>query len=324
MRYRQKILRLITLTGFVYCSFGSGFGFAYLPETGHQPLSTIAIRYFNECINLNPNWQLKAISASNASDIIQHNHNEDRAVSRMPIRLINWHFFNDDFQSRRLAVFNILDKSMTRLVRHIGNNLVKGSLSQEELNKQSGRMLHFMEDSTVPAHATPVWHGPGVSDSFDSIPVSNSVDALVKMEINTICDSADNSFNKYEIKGEKLKPQEAELLQLIADTSNQTLELIKKTACITSKGKAFSWDVFWTPPAKIDESLKIFGEDYFGEYGADAFPTNEAISIGEPLDQCTITEKKLREFIHTLHVNAVKADIRALYWINKQVFVKDD
>jgi len=320
MLFRQKILKLIALTGFLYC----GTAFAYLPETGHQPLSTIAVKYFNECINLNPNWQLKVISANNAGDIIQHNHNEDRAVSRMPIRLINWHFFNEGLQSRRLAAFNILDKSMTRLVRHIGKNVVKGGLSQKELNKQTGRMLHFVEDSTVPAHATPVWHGPGVSDPFDSIPVSNSVDDLVKTEINTICDSADNRFKKHEIKGEKLTRQEAELLQIIADTSNQTLNLIKETACISNKGKVSSWEVFWIPPAKIDESLQILGEDYFGDYGAYAFPINGVISIGDPLDQCTITEKKLSEFIHTLHVNAVKADIRALYWINKQVFEKNN
>jgi len=358
-RHPNLLLSLVLLT--VLSPLNS---WAYKPESGHKVLNTVAIKYYNLCANeLNGSFTPALVPIKGTKDdkdsdfgqVLQYNLDEDASIWGFPRRIFNWHFFRASIQDRNTFFLGAFDKSMGRMVEGIYEDIVPKDgesnedylLTQDDINRLTGRVMHFVEDTTVPAHVTPVWHGPFVSDEFDSIPV---IESKLDMAIDQLFPKICHDIKAEILESNDFKPTEEitnELINILGVTSEETFNNLEKEACKTKGGESHDWTIFWTPPPKEDDGFNLIGKDYFGSYTnckiaiykddengkeqtvikevTSYFPQNTCNKPEEDnlTSECKITKSDIEDFVKIQHINAVKADIKALFWLSQNILRED-
>lgn len=91
-------------------------------------------------------------------------------------RATNWHFYNRnlDCDVVKEPVWSFMEPlvfhlSSDRILRRHCDQLVKEAAkgAVEDCCDLTGRILHHIQDMSIPAHVVPIYHGPLVSDSFE-------------------------------------------------------------------------------------------------------------------------------------------------------------
>ncbi len=185
-------MKRITLLAFGLC-FASALH-AYNPSV-HRQLASFAVSTLLELSN----YPAQPLSHEQLANIAANaDSGEDTSPSTWLQRLTNWHFYNpykEDQQQYTLLGHININRSMTNLVQQreqqLCQTLQKPDLSFDDFASAYGSCMHFIEDVTVPAHVTPVFHGPIlpggatghswpgiIHDPFDGYPVN--LDALKK------------------------------------------------------------------------------------------------------------------------------------------------
>lgn len=101
---------------------------------------------------------------------------DDVTFSSQFQRPFNWHFYNNN----GLISDNILvpgqrtsEKRFATLLEKLDNYVAKYSAKPdrhhiEDLVETTGRIMHHIQDMSTPSHVVPVYHGPGLKDSFET------------------------------------------------------------------------------------------------------------------------------------------------------------
>jgi hypothetical protein len=170
---------------------GKGQAMAFSAKSTHPYLTHIAYNIYNECaVELLQDADEKNPPKENTGDlteIIKANKNEDGLTLT---RAMNWHFYNPDLPENRKAFLHY--RTFDRTFQGIVDDLKEESLTKKEGYEILGRVLHFIEDVTVPAHVVPVYHSfilPIISGKLQSV-IKDSIDSY---EVCEYCrDSEEN------------------------------------------------------------------------------------------------------------------------------------
>lgn len=178
-----------------------------------------------------------------------------------PTRASNWHFYNRDGQVRRAwwGAERNLDAVLRQRIRELEKRLETREPDPSEIYKAAGRVLHYIQDMSVPAHVVPIYHGPGLKDRVDGYPPSGG-DALRKAVQEEL------GQNLQERGCEWLRPGNPEgsssdfFQNLLDSTAQTTLRAIGQTN---------------SPDAGSERWLKFWGSSRnpkgFAEYGPCSF-----------------------------------------------------
>lgn len=177
-----------------------------------------------------------------------------------PTRARNWHFYNRDGQVRRAwwGAERNLDAVFRQRIRELEERLETRESDPSEIYKATGRVLHYIQDMSVPAHVVPIYHGPGLKDRVDGYPpvVGDALQTVVQKELGR--DLAERGC-------ERLRPgpegsSAAFFQNLLDDTAQTTLRAIGQTN---------------HPDAGSERWLKFWGSSRhlkgFAEYGPCSF-----------------------------------------------------
>jgi len=126
-----------------------------------------------------------------------------------------------------------------------------------------GRAVHHIQDLSTPSHVIPVYHGPGISDSYESYSAKRVEEVLSSIhitngEIQKIIDESNIGFNKIYDMAAK------ETLDYLKSNSS-TFDMV-----VNGEKKKGSWNLFWRRNSDLgDDEKKGRREIYsgFGKFG---------------------------------------------------------
>ncbi len=270
----------------------------------HPDVTRSALTVYSDCLKtsgdqdfLNPGEQ----------EIIRFSGEED--TSPLLKRWFNWHFFDaykDDSSHAMGRHFSGARKSMHHIFSEHAENLLEAITLQkpERIYELTGRILHYMQDVTVPAHVAPIFHYKyfvfDQADYFDEMPqwqtlsFSGSADTCVadKAEAATLFERIN---------------------QILHDTAHTTRKRIKAAIPLPDEhilaGK--TWEVFWVvrnPDHDNTYKNTIKGFAPYGELGNEGFKNLCNGSANE--------QKACLDFFKDSYNGAITASVKTLLVIN--------
>ncbi|MCW8894418.1 MAG: hypothetical protein OQK48_00875 [Sulfurimonas sp.] len=311
---------------------------AYEAKTVHEPLLNTALTIYNECF---PGDTMYDIVEDAKSRVIAGNIAMDEGlkfnifdvlslrgekVFSKAKRPFNWHFYNPNKEDMSRA--GLVEQSHIRLWQGLKDGLKSNEKNYNKLLFIGG-LIHLVEDITSPAHVVPVYHGPTVISVIGPKTLKPLVTYMqeykdkykhmIKDNIDYIAPDTQRLLNEL---------QHDNLLCHEIDTNSETLEEIRFNAATKTLNLLkqeipecpnFTWQEFWTPP-KSDE--------YFGKYyikNNSPLFGQEGLMTLENGSTCKFKENDPRyeDFVYSLHLNAVKADLKLLNWSTKNILKRD-
>ena len=126
---------------------------AYSVEHIHPHLTEIALDIYRDCTghSLTSVFRNKTEFENAKQNIKQANIEEDDG--HYITRAFNWHFYNTELKNNGIGI-ETFDDTFQKLVTALNNK----ASSRKEAYKIIGRIFHYIEDVTVPAHVIPVYH----------------------------------------------------------------------------------------------------------------------------------------------------------------------
>jgi hypothetical protein len=164
-------------------------------------------------------------------------------------RITNWHFYGRGSIADRwwphITLHNVYGQRVAKLQELMAFKPDPADRDRhfEELYTQAGRVLHYVEDMSVPAHVIPIYH---ISDAFDSFRPANPRQLEQALSAETCAEVAK------EVRADDLK-------DLITNTAERTLISIGQRAAAAPQANE-SWSKYWGNPQIPDEqSLWLAG-----------------------------------------------------------------
>lgn len=288
--------------------------YSAIPSRGHAVLSNLAIDLFNKCVERGYGEPEFLLNRNERERIVKANLNEDR--TRPLRRALNWHFYHPQMESRQRTLL-FINRSFIPLFSRIEARLNESELSWNDALHALGRAIHFMEDLTVPAHSVPVFHGAGLKDAFESFrlsgtPSAQALKARISPNIKMICYrlSSQRPYAQSDAGAPGAPSGEGSLSlrEILNRTRSFTLARLDNWICDEPDSLRVSWHYFWLPP-KDDRFFGAYREG--AEFGQVSDITDNGMS-------CQVTAEKYRNFAAGLHLEAVFADVRTLYWFSEK------
>ncbi len=302
-------VRAAAIAALCFITAGGVSAYSTMPSGGHVVLTNTAVDLFNLCIEQGFGGRAYRLESEDRLTIVKANLDEDR--TRPLRRVLNWHFYHPERESRQ-RFFLFINRSFLSLFERIESRMDQKETSRREALKNIGRAIHFFEDLTVPAHSVPVFHGAGVRDPFEvsplsGTPASTELMARIAPHLKLVCSrlSTLRPYGPSEngLPGAALEEGSLSLRRILDSTRSFTLARLDVRICDQPGEAQVTWHYFWIPPK---------AHDFFGAYRSGA-AFGEVKAIEENGSRCEITEAKYREFATELHLEAVFADVRALY-----------
>lgn len=156
---------------------------AFDPEV-HQLYSYRGVEAYQACVKLGADFpklreaDFDALSAGTRAE------DETQCFSRAK----NWHFPHREGMWRGMwSLFGYVNHNQEGIFSERAGDFQGGvspgdDAARKAFFERAGRVLHYIQDMRVPAHAIPVYHGPGVKDGFDGY-VFNDRDNVQQMTL---------------------------------------------------------------------------------------------------------------------------------------------
>ncbi len=182
---------------------------------------------------------------------------EDSSLVTLGQRIANWHFYNRDGKLRDGWFANrSLDVIFAKRNDELEALLAAKKRNPEKIYKQAGRVLHYIQDMSVPAHVVPVYHAKlplwGGGDPFDSYQRSMELPPFSLSALE--CEALRQS-----VTVDRGYPQ-----ALLQATALATLQRIGQLDPAQSEGE---WDRYWiypsTDPSQARDGWGSFGDCEF-------------------------------------------------------------
>lgn len=265
---------------------------AFTPEL-HSAYARSAAQAYRSCPGVTLSEPLgKALAKGTAA--------EDSSPWTLYQRITNWHFYN---RNQRLEPFwfanRNLDVIFARRVAALDILLAQPDADPVEVYEQAGRVLHYIQDMSVPGHVLPAYHAklpgnePDPFDEFESIE-AQPVFGLSAEQCQELRDEVGKTC--------------ASPLRFLNDAATATLQAIEQIDAAGKPIVAGAWKDYWVYPAsQADDARKGWGE-----YGNCDF----AKGLGKP--GCKPDEALVALFDKQAE-QAQKNSVRMLFYLQKRL-----
>jgi hypothetical protein len=316
--------------------YSASNSFAMKPDK-HRVVTGKALEYYHRCLkddNINDQLSNNNHDFKKNSDfiIMKFSKEEDDAFSLLKVlflnwkRLYNWHFY-DQYEGTIYAMgkdysylgpitwIKPMDKSLHEIFNERIESLQEAIEDNDEQNvyKYTGRIMHYIQDMSVPAHVTPNYHDSedlSGADYFDSM---GEWEQEVVPYTADLCPSSSSEPNPHQKNITYIN----DILKSAAEITRARLQQkITEEKFHYLSGK--TWEqMFWNirDPEK-DEEYKIIdnrirsGFAPYGKLGRYGFKF-----------LCESTKYTDRElclgFFKESYKNAIKSSIELLFFVNK-------
>lgn len=178
---------------------------------------------------------------------------EDSNLLTLPQRATNWHFYN---RNKKLEPFWFANRSLdvifSKRIEKLNALLAEPDADPVAVYEQAGRVLHYIQDMSVPGHVVPAYHAklPGNhSDPFDEF---ESIEAL------PVFDLSDAQCQALRDEAGKADATPQVFLDAAATATLQAIEQIDAAGKPVVDG---AWKAYWVYPARdTDEARKGWGQ----------------------------------------------------------------
>ncbi|MCJ8267794.1 MAG: hypothetical protein MJK04_00150 [Psychrosphaera sp.] len=320
---------------------------AYVPETGHAPLTQLAVQGYQQCFDnqtfATPNVLNRLLQGNMAMDHGTSSFSdEDEAIPgvitlfHLITRVTNWHFYQPykkHPQEQHSSKQKNVEMSHKRLWKMAVDGFSKATTPHDKW-LFLGALLHLNEDLSVPAHVVPVYHGPttlverlGKFESITHYPQDSNIVRGFWLG-KKITDQIDQMrVDKTRLNG-AIKQQLPAFCQALTTQTLSTPHsikngLAKQTLALINQPipncPGVKWSRFWddvpqqsSPPLPSQRYFKL----YNSEQGFPLFGLAGLVSDKSGKTGCTLedNDKRYLDFVFQLHLAAVKADVALLYW----------
>jgi hypothetical protein len=335
------IKRTLYLTAWLTGCLGSGASLAYSIDN-HDALSNLAVKRFNHCAKelASQGVELTSLGSPETRAIIEGSKAEDEQAPLK--RASSWHFYDP---ARRLGDKSILvfrdfvdepalHERFNELEIFTRSKLQISGIGDAYIYRSVGRMLHYLQDVTVPAHVVPVFHPSPkkLGDAFDSYEISGQAFNEGLADGGATCDAmwaevkSVNSFN--------------DLLNKMGD---HTLDVIDKETVTTKEGVQGTWSKqFWSDiPSEFcrkkameqmtneerEAGKKPSLDHCFGTYGVfgNNFGNTSFCDSLVVFGWCSktrhqVAEEVYKQFALARHRDAVEVSVKAMMLLQRMQF----
>jgi hypothetical protein len=218
---------------------------AFTPEL-HSAYALKAAQAFQRCPGVKLPVQLGEALAKGTDA-------EDSSPLTILQRATHWHFYNRNEKLEPLwLVQRNLDAIFNKRIKKLNELLVKPDADPVAVYEQAGRVLHYIQDMSVPGHVVPAYHAklPGNhSDPFDEF---ESIEAL------PVFDLSDVQCQALRDEADKADANPRRFLDAAATATLQAIEQIDAAGKPVVDG---AWNAYWVYPARdTDEARKGWGQ----------------------------------------------------------------
>lgn len=328
---QMKITAILLLTlSLIFCCHKAS---AYKPQSGHQPITELALEGFKSCY---PNLPLTDQAAANllkgnlAMDYgmgaftTRQKHLTHAVKVFSPLsRTKNWHFYNPNKTSntRQQGVEMSNERLWQRALE--GISLYDG---HDDKWLFVGALIHLTEDLSSPAHSVPVYHGPtkaldwlGDFSSLVNYPTATgAIGGLWFFEMLY------DGFDSFEVAQQRLSadikanPQSYCLNnplmpnQIRSAQAKETLAIINKAI----PGCSLPWKVFWSE----QNPGNLASQGYFKRYNSQLnFGQTGHLKDKMSQPECEVGTNQYKELAYQLHRSAVRHDIALMHWAYNRI-----
>ncbi len=275
----MKLVLSLLFISMVSTSYG------YNPNN-HQLLSKFISTQYNRCVNhIGAGDGITKLTTLETKYFALGAEHEDTSS---PIsRALNWHLYRANEYLPKNSFFDSTNKTIFhRRITQV-ERFTQMGLNYRIRYYYLGRLLHHLQDMTVPAHTAAIYHSNppfGKQDSF---------------ELYDIDQEFFDSFQITTEKCEELFSENIEWYELLTRTAERTIASTKETIPNTE----YTWESFWMP---YDNNLRsIFKIKGFGKYGelGNTYGTNSAI----PMDVYKEYKmKRMKEAVYSTIIGIMK------------------
>lgn len=218
---------------------------AFTPEL-HSAYALEAAQAFQRCPGVKLPVQLGEALAKGTDA-------EDSSPRTILQRATHWHFYNRNEKLEPLwLVQRNLDAIFNKRIKKLNELLVKPDADPVAVYEQAGRVLHYIQDMSVPGHVVPAYHAklPGnPADPFDEF---ESIEAL------PVFDLSDAQCQALRDKAGEADATPQRFLDAAATATLQAIEQIDAAGKPVVDG---AWKAYWVYPARdTDEARKGWGQ----------------------------------------------------------------
>lgn len=262
----MRILKVILATTISFTLIGNVYA---ISKEKHKVITDVAVEVYAQCID---ELGVKDTLAAGLDSIAKGSKLEDD--SKLIQRYLNWHFYDaykkDPEHSMgraltgpRKSLHSLYNKRIDFLLESLVNK------DSDKIYEYSGRLVHFIQDMTVPAHVAPIFHFKfyflGNPDYFDSMDEWETAKFVKPEELCSIDISDISNLKNY---------AETILVKTATDTRDNILKKIPVPIGHDLNGK--TWEEFWTlrnPEHDNDDSYSgiKYGFAPYGNQGRDGF-----------------------------------------------------
>lgn len=298
--------RALALASLTLASAAVQPAIAYDPET-HRTISVQAMLLLMSCRPDAPGPGAMSAFAQGAFD-------EDE-TERMTSRAWNWHFHNVDQRNPpptfAFGVFNTtLDIVLGRRNKDMETALAATPFDERAAWHAAGRVGHYIEDMSVPAHAVPIYHAPlplpglNIKDTFDSYAETHfGVDGPA---IARDCASI----------GTATSASAKDFVDAAAKHTRDAIKAPIDTGKRTRADAKLRWDeVFWRAEPK---SAYLTGFGSYGPEGSEAWGSLDPIKCYEG-ETCTIPVAEYETFFKARYREAVANTAQWILYVQARI-----
>jgi hypothetical protein len=258
----------------------------------HSIYTLDAVQAFSDCKGINLSLDAGAALAAGTEA-------EDTSLLTLDERVTNWHFYNRDYKLRPgwFGSRN-LDGIFAKRIMTLEEQLTSEKSNPVEVYEYAGRVLHYIQDMSVPAHVVPVFH--------------------VKLPLLDLSDPFDDFKRREGLPPFQLTPAQCETLRaevvanktypttLLNNAAKDTLWIIGQTK--SPNAPQTSWVKYWHYPAQ-QQSDAYKG---WGDYGVCAF------TRGSTVAGCKSDAELDALFEHQYQQTLINS-VRMLFYINERL-----
>lgn len=269
--------------------FGARDAFAFIPEH-HREYSTVsATIYLKYCA-------ADSVRRSAVQELVKAVAQGAVAEDGLTVeRATNWHFYNRD---QKVMPSRWAQRNLDNIFKWRVAQLTEKAAKDKRIGvvyRAAGRVLHYVQDMSVPAHVVPIYHGPNLSDGFDSYtPADTSVLRNVQLELErelTVSCGRLRRFSNQDSFDKLLDTSARATLTAIGQSSN-------------SNAASQQWLDFW----RKDQAGAGGRLPGFAEYGPCKFTEKGARN-------CKIEPARLEDFFRTQYRQVLEDGIRILVMV---------
>lgn len=256
----------------------------------HPTFTRTAVEAYKAC-------QGTGVSAEASEALIAGTRAEDASLATLGQRISNWHFYNRNASLKPMwFASRNLDHIFATRVRQLNERVAQGAAaSTADVYQQAGRVLHYIQDMSVPAHVVPVFHAKllvwNLEDGFDQFPLNPSMASF------------------------RLNPAQCEALRADAEGGNPHGRLLRSAnatlAAIGQRGSggdAGAWRDYWVYPSPDTAQV----EKGWGEYGRCTF------AKGTNKPGCK-SDAELEALFEQQSVQTLKDSVWMLFYVDRQL-----